>query len=109
MSDQSACYYARVIGGKAKILNREGFDRLIQRMDGLEIDILIRKHRKARTLPQNQLPLVCKYLHSRACRWAHERHNPHGAWAIIPDRSQWLAAGCQEYRRYVHRGTQRVS
>ncbi len=48
-----ACYYARVIGGKAKILNRAGFDALIQRLDGQEIDILIRKHRKARTLPQN--------------------------------------------------------
>lgn len=50
---ETASFYGRVIGGKVKLLNREGFDRYIQAMDGLEIDVLVRKHRKARTLRQN--------------------------------------------------------
>ena len=51
---ETASFYGRVIGGKVKLLNREGFDRYIQAMDGLEIDVLVRKHRKARSLNQNR-------------------------------------------------------
>jgi hypothetical protein len=50
---ECAWFYARVIGGKAKLLNRSGFDALLKRMDGQEIDIGVRKHRKPRSLAQN--------------------------------------------------------
>ena len=52
MADRTACFYGRIIGGKVKLLNRSGFDALIKRLDGFEIDVLIRKHRKDRTLSQ---------------------------------------------------------
>lgn len=47
------CFYARVLERKPKILNRQGFDKLMESLDGLEIDILIRKHRKPRSSKQN--------------------------------------------------------
>ncbi len=53
MRDNWTCFYSRVINGKTKLINREGFDRFIASLDGMEIDIGIRKHRKPRSLNQN--------------------------------------------------------
>lgn len=52
-TDRCAVFYARVVDGKPKILNRDGFMRLIEQMNGREIDIMVRKHRKARSTNQN--------------------------------------------------------
>lgn len=61
MTDRSVCFYARILNGKAKLVNRDGFDRLVQSLDGQEIDIIVRRHRKGRSLPQNAYLWGCVY------------------------------------------------
>jgi len=62
-----------VVEGKLKILNRAGFDALIQRMDGLELDILVRKHRKDRTLTQQgYLWVIYQFIADNTDGWTKE-------------------------------------
>lgn len=52
MSD-CAVFYARVLGGKPKFPDPARLSRLLAALEGEEIDVLIRKHRKGRSLKQN--------------------------------------------------------
>lgn len=59
MSNRSNVYYGRIIDGHIKLLHRESFAALIQQLEGCEIDIQLRKHRKDRSSKQNAYYWSC--------------------------------------------------
>lgn len=53
MPERSGLFYGKVIHGRIVLQNRDGFASLIARLNGCEIDIELRKHRRVRSLKQN--------------------------------------------------------
>jgi hypothetical protein len=47
-------FHGTVLNGKLKLDNRQGFSRLVQMLEGREIEIRLAKRRKARSSPQNR-------------------------------------------------------
>lgn len=53
MPERSGLFYGKVEHGRIVLQNRDGFASLIARLNGCEIDIELRKHRRNRTTLQN--------------------------------------------------------
>jgi hypothetical protein len=59
MKQPSRIFQGKVGNGKLWLEQREDFARLIQSLDGKDIEVILRKRRKPRTLKQNSWYWVC--------------------------------------------------
>jgi hypothetical protein len=109
--NETIWYYSRVIDGKIKLLNRQGFDQIVKSLDGMEVDVGLRKHRKARTLRQNSyLWFMYGYIAERID--GHTKDTIHEAMGIlfrldrtgpIPTVKSTTAMSTVEMNEYVER------